>query len=878
MKRTWWTPRTLVVTACIAATAVFAWHAVDKLDLATARERLGVSREVGVIRARLEHALTARLEVVNALAALVALEPDLSPDQFATFARAVTARVANLRSVQLARDAVVSDVYPLAGNEAALGHDLRADPARRAAVEETIRSRSLLLAGPVSLRQGGTAVIGRLPVFVGPAADRFWGLAVVLIDLEPLLAEAGIVDAGIGGAGMVGARGGLDIALRGRDGTGDAGAVFYGSPTIIEDAPVTAPIQFNGGSWQILARPAGGWASLGSDAEMQRSLALEGALLLALIAALVALLRRLEAEPGRLRRAVKDTRRQLQTALDTITEAFAYYDAEDRLVTFNRQYRDFYQESAPAIAEGARFEDVIRYGAAHGQYDLTGRSLEEVVAERLDRHRNPQGTMLQKLGNGRWVQISERRTPDGGIAGIRTDVTDLKEAEDKLRAINETLEERVRERVAELDRVNADLRAEVESNKLLAAVVTAIPNGVTISDARAADNPLIYCNPAFTQITGYTFEEIRGRNCRLLAGEDADPEARRALREGIQAGRQTRVELLNRRKDGTAFWNELAVVPVRNGAGELTHFVGIQRDVTRRREEIRERERMQCQLMESGKFEALGTLAGGIAHEINTPVQYLSDNLGFLKVSFEEMGPVLEACRAVLEAEADAARGEALAALRERFEAVDYDFLMEEIPAAAAQSIDGAERIAQIVRAIREFSHPSDRQESEVDLNAIVETAVTVTRNQWKYQAEVEMDLSREAPIILGNAGELTQVVVNLLVNAAQSIEEQGRSSLGRITIASRRHGSGVELEIGDDGPGIPEEIRSKIFEPFFTTKEPGRGTGQGLAISDAIVRKHGGRMTVRSTIGEGTVFTLTFDPAPTAQGKRAAQGEQIYG
>ena len=863
MQRSSWTPRILAIAACVSATALFVWHAHSKADLAQDRERLEVGRDLGLIRARLEHALTARLEVVNALAALVSLNPEVTPAQFETFAADLTARVVHLRGVQLARDAVVSHVYPMSGNAEALGHDLRADPARRDAVDRTISSRALLLAGPVTLRQGGTAVIGRLPIFLGETRDRFWGLAVVVIDLEPLLREAGIPQA----------RGVLDIALRRIDGIGQSEAVFYGNTDVLDASPVSAPVNFRGGSWQLLARPVGGWAPLGPGADLRQSLILEGVLLAALIAALATLVWRVEAEPGRLRRSVKETRRQLQTTLDTITEGFAFYDADDRLVVCNRQYRDLYHASAPAIVEGARFEDVIRYGAAHGQYDLGGRTVEEVVDERLRLHRNPQGTVVQQLGDGRWIQISERRTPDGGTAGIRTDVTDLKRAEDELRAMNETLEQRVRERVAELDRLNDELRAEVESNKLLAAVVAATPNGVTLADARQPDNPLIYCNSAYTEITGYTIDDIRGRPCCFQAGEQIDDEARRTLLSGISEGRQISVEFLSRRKDGTPFWTDLAVFPVHNAGGEVTHFVGIQSDSTRRREEARERERMQRQLLESGKFEALGTLAGGIAHEINTPVQYLSDNLGFMKVSFEEMAPVLEACRSVLEAENEAATQAALETLRARFDEIDFEFLVEELPSAAAQSIDGAERIAEIVRAIREFSHPSERQAAEIDLNGVVETAVTVTRNQWKYHAEVALDLSGDAPLILGNAGELSQVIVNLLVNAAQCIEDQGRTGLGRIAIASRHRDGQVELEIADDGPGIPEEIQSKIFEPFFTTKEPGRGTGQGLAISDAIVRKHGGRMSVRSRIGEGTVFTLTFDPAPTISEREQAHG-----
>lgn len=841
--------RKTVILSAIAMIALSLWQASGQLDIAAEMQRIEVVRSVSALRERLENALSSRLAVANSLSDVVAVDPEISQDDFRLYATAAMKRLPSVRSIQLAKDAVVSHVHPLIGNEAAIGHDLLQDPRRRAAVELAIQERSLILAGPVELRQGGTAVIGRVPVFVGEDDGRFWGMATVVIDLMPLLADTGLLDA----------QDELDLAIRGRDGKGAEGDVFFGDLSVVGDNPVIADILFNGGSWQLMARPVGGWSLIGDNTGVIRALTFQCGLLLAFLIAIFVFLRRVESEPGRLRRAVVDARRQLQAALDTISEGFAYYDANDRLVTFNKNYVKFYGASAPVIQEGARFEDVIRFGAEHGQYALDGRTVDEMVAERVSQHRNPQGTLLQQLGDGRWIQVSERRMPDGGIAGIRTDVTALKRVENELRETNETLEQKVRERVAELDAVAEELRAEVQSKTLLAAVVDAIPSGVTISDARNPDNPLIYCNPGFTDLTGYTMADIDGKNCRFLTGEGTDADARRRIRESVQAGEAVRLEILNYRKSGEAFWNDLSVFPVRDSDGAISNFVGVQMDATGRRAAADEQDRMERQLMEARKFEALGTLAGGIAHEINTPVQYLSDNLSFLKTSFEDLVPVLDACRAVVEAEGTEAREQAVSRLGQTLEDVDYEFLQEELPSAAAQSIEGAERIAQIVRAVREFSHPSERQEMEIDVNAAIETALTVTRNQWKYHAEVETVLSGANPVILGNAGEFNQVVVNLIVNAAQAIEDQRRPDLGTIVVSTRCGDGAVELEISDDGPGIPEEIRSKVFEPFFTTKEPGRGTGQGLAISDAIVRKHGGEMSVAPGAEAGTVFTLRF-------------------
>lgn len=843
-------PRVLASLLGLVAVAFFAWQVVEQMKLSDASHRVAVARDLGVVRARLEHALSGRLALVDGVAALIAVDPELTVDRFERYAAAATSRGARVRSLQLARGAVVTHVYPVDGNQAALGHDLLADPARRESVERTIRNKEFVLSGPVELRQGGTAVIGRLPIFLGEDPETFWGLATVVIDLDHLLDEAAAINR----------EDKLEIALRGRDGTGGAGPLFHGSEALVSDNPVTDDVRFKGGYWQLLARPAGGWSAHLLGGFLPQAMGLQLGLLAALLCALFMLVRRAEAEPGRLRRSIREARSQLQMALDTITEGFACYDADDRLVLFNRRYREFYQDSAPVIVEGTRFADVIRYGAVRGQYPEADGDVEGFIERRIQQHRHPQGTILQQLRSGRWIQISERRTPDGGIAGIRTDVTELKRIEDELRNMNETLEERVRERVAELDRVAEELRAEVESNALLAAVVNAIPNGVTISDPRQPDNPLIYCNPSFTHITGYTLDDIRGRNCRFLTGRGSEPAVRRQLREGIAAAAPVHVEIMNYRKDGSEFWNDLSVFPVGNAEGEVTHFVGVQVDASERREAAGERENMQRRLMEAGKFEALGTLAGGIAHEINTPVQYLSDNLGFLKTAFAELGSVLELLRGAAASDDPSGQSEVLADIRRRLEEIDYEFLAEEIPSATEQSLEGVERIAQIVRAVRDFSHPSERQQTEVDLNAVVRTAVTVTRNQWKYHAEVVTDLSTDPPVIQGSPGELQQVLVNLIVNAAQAIEDQKRSTPGTIVITTRGHDRHAEIEVGDDGPGIPESIRSRIFEPFFTTKEPGRGTGQGLAISDSIVRSHGGEMVVRSAVGAGTTFTLRFD------------------
>ncbi len=265
------------------------------------------------------------------------------------------------------------------------------------------------------------------------------------------------------------------------------------------------------------------------------------------------------------------------------------------------------------------------------------------------------------------------------------------------------------------------------------------------------------------------------------------------------------------------------------------------------------------QLLQAHKLEAIGQLAAGVAHEINTPTQYVTDNTTFLQGAFDKLIPAIMACRTALEpvtsAEADLAR-EALVKCR-------IDYKIKHVPRAIDQSLEGLRKIASLVAALREFSHPSGGVKGLVDLNSTILTTIEVARNEWKYAAEMVTELDPELPHAWCLRDEINQVVLNLVVNAAQAIGE--RSTLGKITVRTRSAGDDVLIEVSDDGAGIPDSIRHRIFEPFFTTKPVGKGTGQGLAISyQVVVEKHQGALTVQSELGRGSTFTIRIPhPAP---------------
>lgn len=269
---------------------------------------------------------------------------------------------------------------------------------------------------------------------------------------------------------------------------------------------------------------------------------------------------------------------------------------------------------------------------------------------------------------------------------------------------------------------------------------------------------------------------------------------------------------------------------------------------------------LQMELAQSHKLESVGQLAAGIAHEINTPTQYVSDNIRFLKDAFQDIDGVLEQCLNLLET---ARRGkigvEQIACVDEAIQQADIEYLRGEIPLAVDQSLSGVEQVSKIVRAMKDFSHPGCQTKSLIHLKDAIETTISVSRNEWKYVAQVETQFDESLDEISCLPGELNQVLLNLIVNAAHAIADtlSGDSNeRGTITIGTRRRGELAEIFIQDTGTGIPESARRRIFDPFFTTKPVGKGTGQGLAISySVVVEKHGGEIDFVSEEGKGTTF-----------------------
>jgi PAS domain S-box-containing protein len=278
--------------------------------------------------------------------------------------------------------------------------------------------------------------------------------------------------------------------------------------------------------------------------------------------------------------------------------------------------------------------------------------------------------------------------------------------------------------------------------------------------------------------------------------------------------------------------------------------------------DITDRKKLETQLQQSQKMEAIGQLAAGIAHEINTPTQFVGDNTRFFQDAFDDLIQIIrEYENLIAKAKSQALTGELIAAAEKRIEEIDLPYLEEEIPIALQHTLKGVDRISKIVQAMKIFSHPGVAVKEPTDINKEIEKTITITRNEWKYVAEMKTDFDSTMPLVPCYRAELNQVVLNMIVNAAHAIAEANQdnaSQRGTIHILTYHKDNWAKIRISDTGAGIPDDIRHKIFDLFFTTKGPGKGSGQGLSICHSVVvEKHRGTLDLESQVGMGTTFII---------------------
>jgi signal transduction histidine kinase len=298
----------------------------------------------------------------------------------------------------------------------------------------------------------------------------------------------------------------------------------------------------------------------------------------------------------------------------------------------------------------------------------------------------------------------------------------------------------------------------------------------------------------------------------------------------------------------------LSVYPVKE-AQQICGILILGRDITEQR-------LLELKVQQTQKLESIGQLAAGLAHEINTPIQFVSGNLDFLQQGFHCLEQLLDAHEGLVNALLlDQPPEASLQAIATTKETIKLDFVKKEVPQAFTEVIDGIKRVAEIVQAMKAFSHPGFQQKTAVDLNKAILDTLTVSRHEWQRIAEIKTDLAPDLPLVPCLLGEFNQVVLNLVVNAAHAIGnvvDPDNGNKGTITIRTHYDESWVRVEVCDTGDGIPVAIQRRVFDPFFTTKELGKGTGQGLAIAhNIIVNKHGGILTFETQEKQGTIFYI---------------------
>ena len=380
------------------------------------------------------------------------------------------------------------------------------------------------------------------------------------------------------------------------------------------------------------------------------------------------------------------------------------------------------------------------------------------------------------------------------------------------------------------------------NERLIRAAVSQVDDSILITDAllELPGPRILYTNAAFTQMTGYTQEEVLGKTPRMLQGPETDPAVVQRIRDALRTGTIFKGRAIQYRKDGSTYWQEWHISPLRDGEGRISHYIAIQRDVTADVEREQQLAEAEQRLRQSQKLEAIGALAAGVAHEISTPIQYIGDNLRFVERMSRRLVPGSEE------------------------EAIDADLMAyarEQLPRALEQCFEGIERVSTIVRAMKAFAHPPMRDKTPSDINRCIRDTVTVATAEWKHIADIKLELATDLPAVTCYPGDINQALLNLVVNAAHAIQaREGDVDPGRIEIRSSASEDHVKVRIEDNGVGISEQVKERIFDPFFTTKKAGKGTGQGLHIAYAAIHeRHGGELLCHSTPGVGTVFEITL-------------------
>ena len=530
--------------------------------------------------------------------------------------------------------------------------------------------------------------------------------------------------------------------------------------------------------------------------------------------------------------ALRDSEDRYRSIVNTAQEGIWLIDAKARTTFVNQRMSDML---------GYRLDEMIGKDIfAFMDEEAAKNAVINMERRRAGISENHDFRLRRQDGSDLWTMMATNPVigDDGtfhGALALVTDITARKAAEENLKA------------------------AHAENELILATITTALI-GLDIKER------ISRWNAAAEQIFGLTRDQVLGKKlgeCGLALDWG---ELYLAMNTCLCNSKSVDVlGIAYQRPDGRDGTLDMSVVSSWSLHGDGAEGLGMilmATDTTARKQE-------EIQRQQGQKMESIGQLAAGVAHEINTPIQFIGDNLRFLGDTFNDLGAVLAAHGQLLDGVRTGQPTAGLVAgVDETTKRADVVYLTEEIPKAITQSLEGITRVTEIVRAMKEFSHPDQGEKKSVDLNKAITTTLIVARNEYKYVADLVTEFADHLPPVPCIVGEFNQVVLNLIVNAAHAIadviakaggQSGGQSGgKGTITVTTRRTDDHAEIRIRDSGTGIPEAARKKIFDPFFTTKGVGKGTGQGLYIAHAVVvKKHGGTLTFETELGKGTTFII---------------------
>ncbi|MEO7385980.1 MAG: PAS domain S-box protein, partial [Gammaproteobacteria bacterium] len=498
---------------------------------------------------------------------------------------------------------------------------------------------------------------------------------------------------------------------------------------------------------------------------------------------------------------------RLAAAVEHAGDAIAILGPDGHIEYVNPQYEH---------QTGLRLEDVIGRAPAHGHSaDATYKELWQSVTSGVT-----------------WSGMLETRMSNGIIRYEEVTVAPIKDAADQVISF-----------VAVMRDITARRHTEAELRNL-SAVVGSTAECIAMLNA---EGRIQYVNPAYERSRGIRSTDLVGKApAEVIRGRD-DPRLYGDMWRTVALGKTWHGRITTELNSGRIVTEDAVVSPVFTEGSAPSSYVVILHDMT-------ESLRLEEQLAQAQKLEAVGQLAAGVAHEINTPTQYVGGNIRFLRDAFTSVTSLLGEIATMVRGTKNGSIP--TADLARVLGAADVEYLKAEVPVAIRQSLEGIERVGEIVKSMRELTHPA-RNLSPVDLNRVVESAIRFAGGEWQGVAEVSMELDPRLPLVPCLAGGINQVIVNMLVNAVHAIEACGAERPGRIVVATRRAGDFAEIRVTDNGSGMAEDVRARAFDPFFTTKAVGQGTGQGLAIAHSVVKKHRGSIAIDTEPGRGTCFTV---------------------